>query len=150
MRKKFGEDRTCSSEDMIAGRQTHTHTDRQTRSLQYSAPTSGGGVITQSISQQTCIDPLGMTELTLVATPAMAPVINSRQAAIRLHAAQRFFCTLTSPGSLLCYVIKREQPQKSLNLSVSWSCANPLMGARNYMRRGSLSTVGLARGVQLS
>jgi len=23
---KFDEDRTCSSEDMIAGRQTHTHT----------------------------------------------------------------------------------------------------------------------------
>ena len=31
--KKFGEDRTCSSEDIIA--------DRQTRSLQYSAPLLG-------------------------------------------------------------------------------------------------------------
>jgi len=28
MHKKFGEDRTCSSEDMIAGRQTRAHTDR--------------------------------------------------------------------------------------------------------------------------
>jgi len=28
--QKIGEDRTCSSEDMIADRQTHTHTDRQT------------------------------------------------------------------------------------------------------------------------
>ena len=37
MHKKFGEDRTCSSEDMIAGRQT----DRQARSSQYSAPLSG-------------------------------------------------------------------------------------------------------------
>jgi len=27
MRKNFGEDRTCSSEDMIADRQTHTETD---------------------------------------------------------------------------------------------------------------------------
>jgi len=31
MLKKFGEDRTCSSEDMIADRQTHT--DRQTDTL---------------------------------------------------------------------------------------------------------------------
>ena len=38
MRKKIGEDRTCSSEDMIADRQTHTH--RQTRSSQYSAAVS--------------------------------------------------------------------------------------------------------------
>ena len=32
MHKNFGEDRTCSSEDMIADTQTHTntHTDRQT------------------------------------------------------------------------------------------------------------------------
>ena len=39
MHTKFGEDRTCSSEDMIANRK-HTHTDRQTRSSQYSAPLS--------------------------------------------------------------------------------------------------------------
>jgi len=32
-------DRTCSSEDMIADRQTHTH--KQTRSSQYSAPLLG-------------------------------------------------------------------------------------------------------------
>ena len=44
---KIGEDRTCSSEDMIADRQTHTQThtdrqtDRQTRSSQYSASPSG-------------------------------------------------------------------------------------------------------------
>ena len=30
MHKKFSEDRTCRSEDMIADRETHTHTDRQT------------------------------------------------------------------------------------------------------------------------
>jgi len=30
MHKNFGEDRTCSSEDMTADRQTHTHTHRQT------------------------------------------------------------------------------------------------------------------------
>jgi len=43
MHKIFGKDRTCSSEDMIADRQTHrqTHTDTQTRSSQYSAPLSG-------------------------------------------------------------------------------------------------------------
>jgi len=43
MHKKIGEDRTRVSEDMIADRQTHahTHTDRQTRSSQYSAPPSG-------------------------------------------------------------------------------------------------------------
>jgi len=31
MHKKFSEDRTCRSEDMIADRETHTHTqtDRQ-------------------------------------------------------------------------------------------------------------------------
>jgi len=42
MHKKFGEDRTCSSEDTIADRQTHTdtHTHRRTRSSQYSAPLS--------------------------------------------------------------------------------------------------------------
>ena len=34
MHPKFGEGRTCSSEDMITDRQTNT----QTRSLQYSAP----------------------------------------------------------------------------------------------------------------
>jgi len=28
MHKKFGEDRTCSSKDMIVDRQTHTQTDR--------------------------------------------------------------------------------------------------------------------------
>ena len=39
--KKFGEDRTCSSEDMVADRQTN----RQTRSSQYSAPPIGGRVI---------------------------------------------------------------------------------------------------------
>jgi len=39
MRKRFGEDRTCSSEDMIADRRTQTHrktgrqTDRQTDTL---------------------------------------------------------------------------------------------------------------------
>jgi len=36
--KTFDEGRTGSSEDMIAERQTHTH--RQTRSSQYSAPLS--------------------------------------------------------------------------------------------------------------
>ena len=30
MHKKFREDRTCSSEDMIADRETHIQTDRQT------------------------------------------------------------------------------------------------------------------------
>ena len=51
MDKTFGEDRTCSSENMIAGRQTHTHrhtyrqTDRQTRSSQYSALLSGATVL---------------------------------------------------------------------------------------------------------
>jgi len=46
MHKKFGEDRTCSSGDMIADRQTHTHrqTHRQTRSSQYSRSTVGGRV----------------------------------------------------------------------------------------------------------
>jgi len=39
MRKKFGEDRACSTVDMIVDRETHT--DRQTRSSQYSAPPSG-------------------------------------------------------------------------------------------------------------
>ena len=34
--REMGEDRTCSSEDMIADR-THRETDRQTRSSQYSA-----------------------------------------------------------------------------------------------------------------
>jgi len=34
MHKKF-EDETSSSEDMIADRQTHTHTNRQTRSLDW-------------------------------------------------------------------------------------------------------------------
>ena len=38
---KIGEDRTCRFEDMIADRQTHTETDRQTRSSQYSASLSG-------------------------------------------------------------------------------------------------------------
>ena len=44
MHRKFGEHRTCSSGDMIADRQTHTHThtDRQTRSSQYSALYGGG------------------------------------------------------------------------------------------------------------
>jgi len=32
-------------------------------------------------------------------------------------AAQRFLCTLRSPGSLFCNVIKGKQLQKSLNLS---------------------------------
>jgi len=39
MHRKLGEDRVCSSEDMIADKQTHT--DTQTRSSQYSAPLSG-------------------------------------------------------------------------------------------------------------
>ena len=39
MHKKIVEDRPCSSEDMIANRQTHT--GRQTRSSQYSATLSG-------------------------------------------------------------------------------------------------------------
>jgi len=30
MHKKFGEDRTCSSTDVLADRQTHTDTDRHT------------------------------------------------------------------------------------------------------------------------
>jgi len=38
---KFSEDRTCSSEDMIADKHTHTQTDRQTGSSQYSAPLPG-------------------------------------------------------------------------------------------------------------
>jgi len=43
MHKKYGVDRACSSEDMIADRQTHTQreTDTQTRSSQYSAPLPG-------------------------------------------------------------------------------------------------------------
>jgi len=41
MHKNFGEDRTCSSEDMISDRQTRRHTYRETRSSQYSAPISG-------------------------------------------------------------------------------------------------------------
>ena len=46
--KKIGEDRTCSSEDMVTDRQTHTPKDRQTHSSQYSAVCSpiGGGVTT--------------------------------------------------------------------------------------------------------
>jgi len=35
MHKKFGEDRTCSSEDMIADRQTHTHTHTPTHAHHY-------------------------------------------------------------------------------------------------------------------
>jgi len=42
MHKKFGDDWTCSSRDMIVDRQTH----RQTRSSQYYALPIGGGVIT--------------------------------------------------------------------------------------------------------
>ena len=38
---KIGEDRTCSSEDMIADSQTHTEADRRTRLSQYSVPLSG-------------------------------------------------------------------------------------------------------------
>jgi len=38
MHKTFGEDRTCSCDDMIADRQTHTDSRR---SSQYSAPLSG-------------------------------------------------------------------------------------------------------------
>ena len=41
--KKLAEDRTCSREDMIAGRQTRTH--RQTRSSQHSAPLPGAELI---------------------------------------------------------------------------------------------------------
>jgi len=39
MHKKFGEDRTCNSEDIIAGGRTNTST--QTRSSQYFAALSG-------------------------------------------------------------------------------------------------------------
>jgi len=31
MHKKFGVDRMCSSKDMITDKQTHTHTERETR-----------------------------------------------------------------------------------------------------------------------
>ena len=41
MHKKLGEDRTCSSKDMIADKQANTRTDKHTRSSQYSAPLSG-------------------------------------------------------------------------------------------------------------
>ena len=34
----FGKDQTCISGDMLADRQTHTQTDTQTQSSQYSAP----------------------------------------------------------------------------------------------------------------
>jgi len=45
--KKFGEDRTRNSEDMIA-EDKHAHTDRQTRPSQYSAPLSGTEYINQT------------------------------------------------------------------------------------------------------
>jgi len=43
MHKKFGEDWVCSSEGVIADRQTHTHmcTHTHTHSSQYSAPLQG-------------------------------------------------------------------------------------------------------------
>jgi len=43
---KFAEDRCCSSRDMLANKQT----DRQTRSSQYSAALSGGGVTKPKLS----------------------------------------------------------------------------------------------------
>jgi len=46
MHKKFGEDRGCSSEDMIADTQTNTHRDRQTDTLITILRSAiGGGVI---------------------------------------------------------------------------------------------------------
>ena len=47
MNKKTGEDRTCSPEDMIADKQTHTQTDRQTDTLItiLRSPTGDGVII---------------------------------------------------------------------------------------------------------
>ena len=47
MHKKFGEDRTSSSEDMIADRQTHTHTHTLITTFRFPI---GGGVITKRVS----------------------------------------------------------------------------------------------------
>jgi len=47
MHKKPGEDRMCISEDIIADRQTHRHTDRQINTLITNLRSLiGGGVIT--------------------------------------------------------------------------------------------------------
>jgi len=45
--QKIGKDRACNSGDLLADRQTHTHTDRhtQTRSLQYFVTAPAGDVI---------------------------------------------------------------------------------------------------------
>ena len=43
--KKFGKDRTRGSGDILADRQTDTHTDRQTYSSQYFATTPVGEVM---------------------------------------------------------------------------------------------------------
>ena len=49
-------------------------------------------------------------------------------------AAQRFFCTLTFPGSFFCLVIKDIQLQKSLKLSArGGGLRHPPWGARNYI-----------------
>jgi len=41
---KFGEDLTCSSEDMIVDRQTHTHKRTDTLSTMHSSPIGGGAI----------------------------------------------------------------------------------------------------------
>ena len=50
---KFDEDRTCSSEDMIAGRQTHTHTHTQTDALIAILRSPIGDGVTNSITTYT-------------------------------------------------------------------------------------------------
>ena len=50
--QKNGEDRTCSSEDMIADRKTHTDRHTQTRSSQYSGPLSGAEYIMRQCSMK--------------------------------------------------------------------------------------------------
>ena len=50
-------------------------------------------------------------------------------------AAQRFLCTLRSPGSLFCYVIRDKQLQKSRNRAVS-GLRQPCVGQKLHEQGG--------------
>jgi len=66
----------------------------------------------------------------------------------RAPAAQRFACSLRSPGSLFCYIIKGKQLHKSFNLAAGGLRQPPWRARITWARGGGLTAV--ARGIQPS
>jgi len=85
MHKKFVEDRTCGSEDMIADR--HTQSDRQTRSSQYCAPLSEGGGV-KCINRRTWSQ-LSFHPLMITAVVSLLPMSSTRLQKVNMAVTRR-------------------------------------------------------------